>query len=264
VPFFDVDASLSPTDDDSFVDASPSPELAIDAPPVSPFPTKTLISPSLPAAVTALCSEDPSCPWLADDYCDDGGPGSQYDSCTYGGDCTDCGARAAMPLSPPSPPPPKLAVDGSLFCNNTCIYSDDGSCDDGGEGSAHSYCSYASDCADCNTRKGFCADDPTCQIADGVCSDGAFLTGHYDSNGGGQESYGGGQESYGGGQESYGGGQESVLSGAASYDTQTDPFDAFCLYGGDCADCGVRQSLCMNNCGKTSGTEASDGYCDDG
>ena len=36
-----------------------------------------------------------SCRYAADDYCDDGGSGSEYSMCQYGSDCTDCSARSA-------------------------------------------------------------------------------------------------------------------------------------------------------------------------
>jgi hypothetical protein len=34
-----------------------------------------------------------TCEWAYDGECDDGGPGSQYNLCTYGSDCDDCGTR---------------------------------------------------------------------------------------------------------------------------------------------------------------------------
>ena len=45
--------------------------------------------------------------WISDGYCDDGGPGSEYGTCAYGTDCTDCGPRgSSSPPPSPSPPPP--------------------------------------------------------------------------------------------------------------------------------------------------------------
>lgn len=38
------------------------------------------------------------------------------------------------------------------LCVNTCIYHDDGECDDGGDGSLFAYCEYGTDCADCGNR----------------------------------------------------------------------------------------------------------------
>ena len=37
------------------------------------------------------CTE--TCDYSGDGYCDDGGPNSEYDFCTMGGDCQDCGVR---------------------------------------------------------------------------------------------------------------------------------------------------------------------------
>eukprot|EP00966_Prymnesium_polylepis_P193775 4491223-Prymnesium_polylepis.1 len=41
------------------------------------------------------------CHYPADGICDDGGDGSQYDACTLGSDCTDCGVRVCSPPAPP-------------------------------------------------------------------------------------------------------------------------------------------------------------------
>lgn len=38
------------------------------------------------------------------------------------------------------------------LCNTTCAYSGDGSCDDGGYGSASSLCKFGTDCDDCGPR----------------------------------------------------------------------------------------------------------------
>ena len=48
-----------------------------------------------------------TCSYATDDYCDDGGPGSEYPLCTYGTDCFDCGPRQPRPpsASPPARPP---------------------------------------------------------------------------------------------------------------------------------------------------------------
>merc|ERR1719506_2603012 len=35
--------------------------------------------------------------WRSDGVCDDGGPGSEYDDCAFGTDCTDCGPRGGEP-----------------------------------------------------------------------------------------------------------------------------------------------------------------------
>jgi hypothetical protein len=43
---------------------------------------------------TSLCND--SCQYDGDGDCDDGGPGSDFDYCDYGSDCTDCGTRDAL------------------------------------------------------------------------------------------------------------------------------------------------------------------------
>ena len=70
-------------------------------PPASPPPSPPPPPPSLPL----LCSD--SCDHAINGYCQDGGPNSVGISCTYGTDCTDCGARDYLPppAQPPSPPP---------------------------------------------------------------------------------------------------------------------------------------------------------------
>jgi len=41
-----------------------------------------------------ICTD--TCSYAGDGECDDGGPGSAYDVCAYGTDCTDCGPRSPM------------------------------------------------------------------------------------------------------------------------------------------------------------------------
>ena len=50
-----------------------------------------------------LCGE--TCNFDRDNNCDDGGPGTEYDDCAYGTDCTDCGPRYPLPPLPPTEPP---------------------------------------------------------------------------------------------------------------------------------------------------------------
>jgi hypothetical protein len=42
---------------------------------------------------------------------------------------------------------------GRSICNNSCRYSGDGECDDGGPNSLYDFCSLGSDCQDCGTRR---------------------------------------------------------------------------------------------------------------
>lgn len=38
------------------------------------------------------------------------------------------------------------------FCEDSCFFSMDGECDDGGIGSSSDYCNFGTDCSDCGTR----------------------------------------------------------------------------------------------------------------
>ena len=49
-------------------------------------------SPSPPAPAPGACCDN-TCQYAGDGECDDGGVGSEYDLCSYGTDCTDCGSR---------------------------------------------------------------------------------------------------------------------------------------------------------------------------
>ena len=77
-----------------------------------------------------------TCGSSGDGECDDGGPGSLYNICPLGTDCTDCGPR------------------GGGVCNNSCPSAGDNECDDGGPGSLYDICAYGSDCTDCGVRAG--------------------------------------------------------------------------------------------------------------
>jgi hypothetical protein len=81
-----------------------------------------------------------------DGDCDDGGPGSAYDTCPYGTDCADCGPQPQSPAPPPASP--------GFFCSDTCNYHyvNDGYCEDGGPNSTSSNCEYGTDCTDCGPR----------------------------------------------------------------------------------------------------------------
>lgn len=47
---------------------------------------------------------------------------------------------------------PPLQIQTSEFCENTCIFANDGDCDDGGSNSSSDFCEYGTDCADCDLR----------------------------------------------------------------------------------------------------------------
>ena len=54
---------------------------------------------------------------------------------------------------PPAPPPsPSPGPPGSGTCVNTCVYKDDGDCDDGGVGAEYALCDPCTDCDDCGPR----------------------------------------------------------------------------------------------------------------
>ena len=94
-----------------------------------------------------------TCVYAGEGDCDDGGPGSEYSFCAYGSDCEDCGPRPVR--SPPASPPPPGGVTppaAPSICTNTCNYSTDGECDDGGPGSRFPICAYGTDCKDCGPR----------------------------------------------------------------------------------------------------------------
>ena len=83
---------------------------------------------------TVGCSN--TCQTPFDNECDDGGPGSLYDLCPLGTDCSDCGPRGA----------------GSAICNDDCATSFDMECDDGGPGALYDLCPLGTDCSDCGVR----------------------------------------------------------------------------------------------------------------
>jgi len=123
-----------------------------------------------------------TCSTAADGICDDGGPGAETTTCTFGDDCTDCGARNAGPggyyagsevtngkyptlgteaiLSNPSGNygylPNRATRENPqgipALCGETCSSSSDGDCDDGGFGAEYSNCAYGTDCTDCGSR----------------------------------------------------------------------------------------------------------------
>ena len=77
------------------------------------------------------CPEHPT--WVSDGWCDDGGPGSEYNGCSPGTDCDDCQKR------------------DTIGCSNRCAYARNGVCDDGSQGAATNWCPVGTDCDDCGT-----------------------------------------------------------------------------------------------------------------
>ncbi|KAL1504076.1 hypothetical protein AB1Y20_010486 [Prymnesium parvum] len=134
-----------------------SPPLTLRPPPALPNPPAPPTPPALPPLppqTPAVCSD--GCIHASDNDCDDGGPGAEYQVCSYGDDCSDCGKRPALmptpPMlpSPPSSPPRPPSVP--LVCDNSCDFPSDGLCDDGGVGSEFDWCHFGRDCDDCGGR----------------------------------------------------------------------------------------------------------------
>lgn len=128
-------------------------------------------APPPPPAPTPGCSD--GCPYQNDGMCDDGGPGSLYSVCDFGTDCGDCGPRSG---SAPAPTPPPAPAPGAT-CNDSCAWSNDGYCDDGGPGSTYVLCAAGTDCTDCGASTSAPAPTTTCTddcryAADGWCDDG--------------------------------------------------------------------------------------------
>ena len=139
--------------------------------------------PSPPAWLSppATSCED-SCTGLIMDFtsdgdCDDGGPGAVYSACRIGTDCADCGERSTND--------PSTSTSGSaclLSSDDSCEYSFDGMCDEGG---LWAYCETGTDCTDCqpsssppptSTGSGCLSSGNSCMHSnDGVCDEGGFF-----------------------------------------------------------------------------------------
>ena len=143
-----------------------------------------------------------ACTHANDDVCQDGAPGSVFNTdangervslCAFATDSTDCGfrtlttlgpmsyaiGRPAAPSPPPSPPlpiasPPPPFVGCSDLCNTA---TDPMRCSDGGEGAflvnGAFECDYGSQCAACGSRLFVDAvgSDSWVRARDGVCED---------------------------------------------------------------------------------------------
>jgi hypothetical protein len=111
-------------------------------------------------ADAGLCTD--TCRTPNDGYCDDGGPGSDGNSCALGTDCTDC-AKATQTNG--------VRLGGTALCSDSCSTNSNGKCEDGGSGSISYTCSFGEDCTDCGPRLGICSN--YCTYAnDGSCDDG--------------------------------------------------------------------------------------------
>lgn len=87
------------------------------------------------------------CVWAGDGQCDDGGPSASSNACKLGSDCADCGGRAPHEIPRAGP-----SSDDQGGCHDSCRFSGDEACDDGGPGAAFAECGLGTDCADCGQR----------------------------------------------------------------------------------------------------------------
>lgn len=123
-------------------------------PTYSPELWKNIAVPSPPPA-PIICDNSCVMGMANDGICDDGGPGSTFNSCYLGTDCDDCRAKnwpstyspvLIRNIAIPSPPP------APVVCDNSCVtgMANDGICDDGGPGSTFNACYLGTDCDDCS------------------------------------------------------------------------------------------------------------------
>ena len=120
-----------------------------ETPTAAPTTTPTEIPTAVPtAAPTEVVGCTNRCLHSNDGECDDGGANSVFAVCVIGSDCADCGPRDLSTTSSTI----SSAYEIGLGCNDTCIYPNDGECDDGGIGSIFSVCAFGSDCTDCGVR----------------------------------------------------------------------------------------------------------------
>ena len=188
-----------------------------------------------------------------------------------------CGSHGAYFLNGPPPPPPPPSLPPSpppspppILCDDSCGYSSDNFCDDGGPGSSFGVCDLGTDCADCGPRSGGSSGgdssggDSSGGDTSGGGSSGGCSDGCQDSNDGSCDDGGPGSEwgicdlgtdcadcgprsgdSSGGG--SSGGGSSGGCSDGCQYSSDNwcddgGPGSSFglCDLGTDCADCGPR------------------------
>jgi len=150
------------------------------------------------------------------------------------------------------------------LCTDTCQFSKNGSCEDGGKGSSSGICALGSDCTDCGPRIGgaqLCSDD--CQFSkDGVCDDGGT---HSTS-----EACTWGTDCTDCGPRSSICTDDCVLANSGTCD-----YDGACAPGTDCTDCGPfyggrgenvcdgsKGTFCTERAGVSSTTFIKDSLCE--
>lgn len=214
--------------------------------------------------INGACQNTEDCECRFDGECDDGDP-CTIDVCDFGTCLSDpvvCGfAQECEPATG--------ACVSRVICLNTCIFAEDGECDDGGPGALTNICALGTDCIDCESRDiagdgspdDGCSD--TCPFAgDGECDDGGpgALTGLCTL---GTDCSDCGSRDGTDVPQSGGCSDTCLFAGDGECDDGGvgAAFDV-CLLGTDCADCGPRsssESLCSDTC-----EFALDGLCDDG
>ena len=145
-------------------------------------------------------------------------------------------ATPPFPPSPPTTPPSPPSI-----CSNTCHFSSDAVCDDGGEGAEYSSCNLGSDCSDCGVRELLATVPPPPSAptpsSPSICSNTCEYRRDDDCDDGGKDSH-----------------------------------YSVCAFGTDCLDCGARfptpsapptppppPGVCNDDC-----SFPRDGECDDG
>jgi hypothetical protein len=116
------------------------------------------------AAVTTTAETEP--------LCGDGlrQAGEECDGDDFSGQsCLDLGFNTGELVCTPGCLVSTVNCSNRGDCANTCVYAEDGECDDGGPGATSSVCEVGTDCADCGYR--LCEDSCT-WAADGSCDDG--------------------------------------------------------------------------------------------
>ena len=73
-----------------------------------------------------------SCTFAGDGVCDDGGPDSTFEECGLATDCGDCRPRSASSFATHGTGATSTAEREPHWCDDSCFYSNDMHCDDGG------------------------------------------------------------------------------------------------------------------------------------
>ncbi len=130
------------------------------------------LKPSDVGADTAGTSSTPAVPSVSEEVCGDGliQGDEECDGDDFGGvTCIDLGFNTGEVLCTPGCFVDDVNCSNRGDCEDSCVYAEDGACDDGGPGSTSAVCAVGTDCADCGYR--LCEDSCTWK-GDGACDDG--------------------------------------------------------------------------------------------